>query len=555
MWRSSLVVGLGFVALAPAASGQAPPGAQVVQYEVLARGPVHEAFASVVDGKMAATPVVPKPPPPPLAELPPDVKPAGDDVEWVGGYWYWSDERNDFLWVSGCWREAPPDRDWLPGQWVRVADGYHWVSGVWLPEGTTRLTLLPQPPAPVEEDPGQPPAANQVFVPGTWVWQGDRYAWRPGRWVEEPAEWVWQPAQYVWTPNGYLFVDGYWDHPLTERGFLYAPIDFTAAVNRQVVYVPQYLIRPAFLEGALFVRAATKHYYFGDFFEPRYQTAGFVPWFDYRTSRVAVDPLFAHYRAYQRQADWERSVRALYAARYAGQAARPPRTWAQQQQVVRAGGHAEAARVAPLVNAPSTTINQTVNNVTNNTVQQTVQQTIQNIQNVTNLKVERVAADRQARYKEAADRRRQAAQAYQETQTQRLAQQGKAATPPKAPVGLTVPALPRATRPAPQPTPAPRPTDPTPPPVTPPKPPAGQPPAAPPPPKTTPVQPPAGRPTPPVKPAPTPPPPATAPAAPARKAPPPPPKFPAEEPPGKGKGKGKADPPGKGKGDDKKKDG
>lgn len=482
MMRLSILAVLGTF-LATSVQGQIPPPPPregAVQYEIQARGPVHEAFAAIVDGKLAATPVVAKAPPPPLNEQPPDLKPEGDDVEWIGGYWYWSEERDGYIWISGCWRDAPPGRDWLPGQWVRTRAGHHWVSGAWLPEGTTQVALLPQPPEPIEEDAGAPPTATSMFVPGTWVWKETRYAWRPGQWVEQPAEWVWQPAQYVWTPSGYLFVEGYWDQPLSERGLLYAPAAFPAnvvTVNR-VVYVPQYVVRPTFLEGALFARAVTKHYYFGDYFEARYQTAGFVPWYDYRTSRVAVDPIFAHYRAYQRGADWERTLRSQYAARYEGRTARPPRTWTQQQQTLGATPAAEAQRAAPLVSVQQTPAN--------------VQQVIQQVKNVTNVKVEQVTEARKTGYKEQADKRRDAAKTYQEAHTQRLAQPGAVVTPPKAPVEVKVPTLPpraKAPQPAPQFQPMPK-TGPPPmknPPVTPPKqPPVKEPPVTQPKPPATP---------------------------------------------------------------------
>ena len=530
---------------------------QATDYEVLARGPVHEAFAVVVDGKMEPTPVVPKAPPPPVEEMPPDLRPAGEDVEWVGGYWYWVQERGDYVWVSGCWRDAPPGRDWLPGQWVQLANGFHWVSGAWVPEGTTQLTLLPHPPEGVEEAPGPPPTPTRMYVSGVWVWKDDHFAWRPGQWVEQPAEWVWMPAHYIWTPSGFLFIDGYWDHPLAERGFLYAPVVFqTPLVNRRVVYIPSYVIRPNFLYTALFVRNVTKHYYFGDFFEDRYRQAGFVPWYDYRTSRVAIDPIFAHYRAYHRERDWERSLRSLYAARYEGTVARPPRTWSQQQEAVRSVLRdrrpegdlpPEAARVAPLVNLRQQT---------------NVQQTIQNIQNVTNRQVLRVEDEQKQRFQQAVDRRRQAAEAAQQEQVRRLKEQGNRITAPKQPIEVKVPKLPRTERPVP-----PKGQPPIQPKGQPPK---GQPPTTPPKGKGEPpdkFQPPKGQPQ--------------------RKDPPPQPKFnpptlpkgqppiqpqghppkgqpptqpPKGQPPAKGKGdppdRGKGDPPGKGKGksDDRKKD-
>ncbi|MBN9121594.1 MAG: hypothetical protein J0I06_21005, partial [Planctomycetes bacterium] len=54
--------------------------------EVLAKGPVHEGFATTAEAPTAA-PVVAKQPPDPIEELPPDQKPAGDNVQWIPGYW------------------------------------------------------------------------------------------------------------------------------------------------------------------------------------------------------------------------------------------------------------------------------------------------------------------------------------------------------------------------------------------------------------------------------------------------------------------------------------
>src|SRR5688500_1798104 len=65
--------------------------------EVQARGPIHEGFASPTT-EPKPTQGVPKQPPPPMEEMPPDERPEGD-VMWVGGYWAWDDDRSDFLWV------------------------------------------------------------------------------------------------------------------------------------------------------------------------------------------------------------------------------------------------------------------------------------------------------------------------------------------------------------------------------------------------------------------------------------------------------------------------
>jgi len=316
-----------------------PPGVRAGEFEILARGPVHEAFAEPVDGTANATPVVAAPPPPPIDEQPPDARPAGDDVQWVGGYWYWEAERNDYIWVSGCWRNEPPGRTWLPGRWQQVQGGFHWVSGSWVPEGQHQIELLPPPPPPVNEDlDGLAPAdAHSVFEPGYWVWKKDAYAWRSAKWVSEPVDWLWQPATYTWTPGGYVFTEGYWDRPLRQRGLLFAGFALRrdVAMTRKVTFAPHYAVLPEFLETALFVRPASKHYYFGDYFDDgAYKKNGYIAWPEYRTNRGVFDPLYAHARNYPAAPNWDRTTHFVYTARYAGQAPRPPRTLGQQLQYV-----------------------------------------------------------------------------------------------------------------------------------------------------------------------------------------------------------------------------
>jgi hypothetical protein len=60
-----------------------PPEGEVV----MARGPVHEAYAEPIELRPQATPLVEKQPPDPVDEVPPDQKPEGDNVQWIPGYW------------------------------------------------------------------------------------------------------------------------------------------------------------------------------------------------------------------------------------------------------------------------------------------------------------------------------------------------------------------------------------------------------------------------------------------------------------------------------------
>jgi hypothetical protein len=207
--------------VAETADAQEAPGAAAEQTdaqggEVMTRGPVHEAFAAPVVHDAKAAPAIEKEPPSPINESPPDQKPAGQNVQWIPGYWSWDVSRNDFIWVSGIWREPPPNNQWVPGYWHQVDGGHQWVSGTWIPvsasQNQSQQSYLPPPPASLEAGPNTPqPSANVAWTPGFWSWQAFGYVWRPGFWAAVQPNWIWMPAHYVWTPSGYLFVPGYWD--------------------------------------------------------------------------------------------------------------------------------------------------------------------------------------------------------------------------------------------------------------------------------------------------------------------------------------------------------
>ena len=120
-------------------AARAEPPSQDDGVEVLARGPVHEAYAEPAIAAPGATPVIARQPPALLDEVPADQKPDGD-VQWISGYWAWDEDRNDFLWVSGFWRLPPPGREWIPGHWVTVDGGWQWAPGFWAESGEARRT-------------------------------------------------------------------------------------------------------------------------------------------------------------------------------------------------------------------------------------------------------------------------------------------------------------------------------------------------------------------------------------------------------------------------------
>jgi len=128
-----------------------PINDQDQEVEFLTRGPMHEAFAEPYQANPEETLVVAKQPPEPINELPPNYRPEGNDVAWIPGYWAWDDERTDFIWISGVWRDFPPGQQWIPGYWHQVPTGYQYVGGFWIGGDVADVAYLPTPPASLDQ--------------------------------------------------------------------------------------------------------------------------------------------------------------------------------------------------------------------------------------------------------------------------------------------------------------------------------------------------------------------------------------------------------------------
>lgn len=309
------------------AEPQPEPGVQVLD-----RGPIHEAFAQPGADVRGKDVTAPKAPPPPIPELPPEAKPDGDNVKWVPGYWMWDADRNDFIWVSGFWRNAPVGREWSPGKWAAGKDGkFAYTPGFWRPTDMNSWRIdLPEPPATVEAGPNTPsdnPDAH--WIPGAWEFRGEKYVWRPGYWAKPYGELLWTPPQYLATTHGFAHVPGYWDYPLEDRGLLYAPVCFTQPLwaTPGWAYRPRFAVGLGFGNGwgaggfftSLYIGPGFNNYYFGNFGRPwaggtwlglgnplwspvfgfggpvlgLNNYAGFIPW--WAPTRGFANPLWRHY--------------------------------------------------------------------------------------------------------------------------------------------------------------------------------------------------------------------------------------------------------------------
>jgi hypothetical protein len=321
--------------------------------QVLASGPIHEAFAEAVAFDPEPGIIAPKAPPALIEEIPPKQKPEGD-VQWIPGYWAWDDERNEYIWVSGIWRVPPPGRQWVPGYWNPLSNGYQWISGYWASMKTADTKYLPEPPESVEVGPSSnAPSPDYTWIPGCWVWLDGRYAWRPGYWAVVHPDWIWVPDQYIWTPRGYVFVSGYWDYTVIHRGVLFAPVFFPRVhLGFTVSFSPGFVIDLNIFDEALFLRFRYGHYYYGDYYAPEYYRRGIYPLFSLHARRVVYDPIYAHQRwNHRNDHEWENRLQTRFRERRENESLRPPRSFDQRTEPYKAGSSPGPARpdfVTPL---------------------------------------------------------------------------------------------------------------------------------------------------------------------------------------------------------------
>ncbi len=165
---------------------------------------------------------------------------------------------------SGSLGAGKPTREWTQGQSASGA----------------QAAYVPSPPASLETGPNGPaPSANVFWSPGSWYWQENRYVWRPGFWAAVQPNWVWIPAHFVWTPGGYLFVEGYWDMPLANRGLMFAPVYYAQPVYLQpaYVYTPSITIAAPGLMANLFVQPNYGSLRFWRLLRPELRKCGYRP--------------------------------------------------------------------------------------------------------------------------------------------------------------------------------------------------------------------------------------------------------------------------------------
>jgi hypothetical protein len=314
-----------------------PPIPDDEQPEILTRGPVHEAFAEPISFDYEEGIVAPRRPPENIDEIPPADRPSGDQFIWAPGYWSWDGDRDNYIWVSACWRAAPPNMSWVPGYWSQQTKGWMWVAGFWDADDAQEIEYLPAPPpSEAVEAPGLAPTPDSAWAPPCWYWFEGQYIQRNGYWLTSQPGWVWIASHYVWTPRGYVFAQGHWDYPLEDRGVLFAPVYITPTVYGRVGYAfsPSVVIDVDFMSASLFVSPKYNHYYFGDYYDDSYIQIGIFPWFDRERIHMYYDPIYEYDRSRFRDFEprWAEHQRQDYDKRRDDKDLRPPRTYREMEK-------------------------------------------------------------------------------------------------------------------------------------------------------------------------------------------------------------------------------
>lgn len=200
--------------------------------------PLHEAFVTPSDRGILLK-AIPYEPPSPVSEGIPRQR--TEEAVWIPGYWYFSDEEDDFIWISGLWRRSPPKQVWTPGSWRKIQDGWVRLPGYWSVDDPSSMRYVAEPPPdPISENAGPPPSDDHYWYPGFWFFSNDskKYEWVSGQWMRYNPQWILVPGQIIWRPEGYLALPPYWDYPLDKRGDLYSPVQVEPAARKGYHFTP-----------------------------------------------------------------------------------------------------------------------------------------------------------------------------------------------------------------------------------------------------------------------------------------------------------------------------
>ena len=200
-------------------SDVAPPAAVVAADPGI---PLNEAVvgaAPVAPGTIRADTA---PPAPVVEDQTPTPYPSDTSVP---GYWACTRPLAKYVWVSGAWRNAPPQQVWTPGSWGFVSGHYGWTPGYWGPRGYAR-EMIAEALLPLQvEVRSAMPGVGSAWTPGYYDHSGGRLmCGAPASWnrPESPGV-VWIEPSFVSTGGRYYLQRGLWVYAADHRGTVYSP--------------------------------------------------------------------------------------------------------------------------------------------------------------------------------------------------------------------------------------------------------------------------------------------------------------------------------------------
>jgi len=111
-------------------------------------------------------------------------------------------------------------------------------------------------------------------------------------------------------------------------------------------FSPGFVIDLNIFDDALFLRPRYSHYYYGNYYAPRYYRKGIYPWFSLHARRVVYDPIYAHQRwNHRNDHEWEKHLQTRFHERRKQEGLQPPRSFDHRTGPDKAGGSSRPERI------------------------------------------------------------------------------------------------------------------------------------------------------------------------------------------------------------------
>ena len=77
---------------------------------------------------------------------------------------------------------------------------------------TGPVVVSSEPPPPRHEVVGVAPSAENVWIPGYWAYENNRWVWMPGHWETRPRpSALWVQGHWTRRVNGWVWTPGHWE--------------------------------------------------------------------------------------------------------------------------------------------------------------------------------------------------------------------------------------------------------------------------------------------------------------------------------------------------------